>query len=139
MRPARTARGVGMLDALIAVALLAVCSLGLVRFQARMIGQTGEANTRLVATQFADELMSTVLVDNARAGCYTLPTPGSCDSTVASARAADWRTRALAAVPGATAASSGLDASGQRFGVTLQWVGKNTGDAHRLDLATDVR
>ena len=66
-------RGVGLLDAMIAMAILAFGLLALTRFQGNMMAQTKETQSRSVARQLADELMSLALVDAANAACYTLP------------------------------------------------------------------
>ena len=135
----RRSRGLGLLDALISVAVLSVCSLGLVRFQARMISHNTESQARLLATQFADELMSTVLVDNRHAGCYTLPSPSDCDTPAARERAADWQKRAEAGVPSVRSITAALDARGERFTVRLVWQARNSADEHQVELTTDVR
>ena len=134
-----TQRGIGLLEGLIAVAILSFGLLGLARFQSGLIAQSTEAQGRMLASQFADELLNTVLVDTANAGCYTLPQAGGCASAAATARASDWRTRALAALPGDDEAGSVLDAATQRFTVTLRWTGKSSTDRHNLRMTTDVR
>ena len=135
----RLARGLGLLETLVAVVVLSLGLLGLVRFQLGLVAQSTEAQGRMQASQLADELRSTVLVDRANAGCYVLPAPTDCANTGASARAADWRTRALAGLRGDDAATSTLDAGTQRFTVTLRWTGKGTQDRHTLEMATDAR
>jgi len=132
-------QGVGLLDGLVAVAILSVGLLGLARFQTGLLAQSTEAQGRMAASQLADELLNTVLVDTANAGCYTLPATGGCGSAAASTRALDWQTRALAALPGTHTATSTLDAGTQRFTVTLTWTGKAARDAHTLQMATDAR
>jgi len=139
-RAARAAqRGMGLLEGLVAVLILSVGLLGLARFQSGLISQGTEAQGRMVAAQFADELLSTVLVDTANAACYTLPATGTCPSAAAASRATDWQTRALAALPGNDAALSTLNTGTSRFTVTLRWTGKAAQDAHTLQMTTDVR
>ena len=135
----RAQRGMGLLEGLVAVAILSFGLLGLARFQSGLVAQSTEAQGRMVAAQFADELLNTVLVDTANAACYTLPAVGTCPSADASARAADWQARALAALPGDDAATSALDTTTQRFTVTLRWTGKAAQDAHTLQMTTDAR
>lgn len=135
----RASRGMGLLEGLVAVMILCFGLLGLMRFQLGMVSRSTEAQGRMQASQLADELLSTVLVDASNAGCYVLPTPSNCNSAAASARAADWRTRALAALPGEDEATSTLDAGSARFTVTLRWTGKGTQDSHVLQVATDAR
>jgi type IV pilus assembly protein PilV len=139
-RPGHAAqRGIGLLDGLVAVAILSFGLLGLSRFQSGMIAQSTEAQGRMVASQFADELLSTVLVDTANAGCYTLPQAGACNNTSALARATEWQERALTALPGDDEATTVLDLGTQRFTVTLRWSGKASTDRHNLQMTTDVR
>jgi type IV pilus assembly protein PilV len=135
----RTPRGMGLLEGLIAVAILSFGMLGLARFQTTLMAQTTDSRSRTTATQLADELLSTVLVDTANAGCYTLPNPGSCTSSAAVARAADWKVRALAALPGDHTAVAALDTTTQRFTVTVTWTGKGGSDPHTLQVSTDAR
>ena len=132
-------RGSGLLDGLIALAILAFGMLAMTRFQGRMVAQSTEAQSRQVATQFTSELLATVLVDTANAACYTLPQSGSCSNSAAIARASDWATRAAAALPGTVTSTSTLDAGTGRMTVVLGWTGKDSGDARRLETVTDVR
>ena len=77
-------RGVGLLDALVALALLAFGLLGMTRLQARMVAQATESQTRMTALQLGDELLNSALVDTANAACYTLPQAGACANAGAS-------------------------------------------------------
>ncbi len=136
---ARTPRGMGLLEGLIAVAILSFGMLGLARFQTTLMAQTTDSRSRTTATQLADELLSTVLVDTGNAGCYTLPNPSGCTSSAAALRAADWKVRALAALPGDHTAVATLDGGTQRFTVTVTWTGKGGSDPHTLQVSTDAR
>lgn len=141
-RPARLAmarRGSGLIDGLIALAILAFGMLAMTRFQGRMVAQTTEAQTRQVATQFSSELLATVLVDTPNAACYTLPQAGACTNDAAKARATDWATRVAAALPGTVSSTATLDAASGRMTVVVNWTGKDSGDARRLETVTDVR
>ncbi len=135
----RPARGLGLLEGLVAVVILSLGLLGLARYQSSLIAQTTEAQSRMRASALADELLSTVLVDSTNAGCYTLPQTGSCGSDKAVARAVEWQARTLAALPGATTPTSTLDTTSQRFTVMLRWTGKASRDAHQLEMSTDAR
>lgn len=131
------ARGIGLIDALIALAILSFGLLALTRFQTRTVAQTTEAQERLTAVQFGDELLSTVLVDAGNANCYTLPQAGACASATAQAIADDWKTRAEATLPGGATAGSVI--AGDQMTVTLTWTGKESQDARTLQVTTDVR
>jgi len=132
-------RGVGLLDAMIALAILSFGLLALTRFQGRMIAQTTEAQSRQVATQLADELISTVLVDVLNAPCYTLPQAGVCASAPTQVRTAAWATRVDGALPGPVTTGAVLDAATGRYTVTITWTGKETRDTRTLEAVTDVR
>ena len=132
----RPARGIGLLDALIAMAVLAFGLLGMTRMQTSLVRQGTESLSRLTASQLGDELLGTVFADAANAGCYVLPAPVGCASTVARARAVEWQGRVVAALPGAAQAESAL--SGSLFTVTLTWTGKDSGEMRTLEVTTDV-
>lgn len=133
-------RGVGLLDAMIAMAILAFGLLALTRFQGRMMMQTTDVQTRSVALQRADELMSMALVDPANAACYTLPAAGTCANSVARAGTDNWKTAVVAALPGTVTATSTL--AGTRLTVAIGWTAKDGSDVseqRELTTATDVQ
>ncbi|MBK9137085.1 MAG: pilus assembly protein PilV [Betaproteobacteria bacterium] len=132
-------RGSGLIDGLVALAILAFGMLAMTRFQGRMVAQTTEAQSRQVATQLTSELLSTVLVDTANAACYTLPQSGSCANSGAISRASAWQTRVEQALPGTVSSTATLDAGTGRMTVVVSWTGKDSTDARRLETVTDVR
>jgi Tfp pilus assembly protein PilV len=141
-RPAyrwRAARGVGLLDALIAMAILAFGMLGMTRLQARMVAQGSETQARMAAARLADELLNSALVDPANAACYTLPQVGACGKAAVSAMAAAWKVRSEAELPGAPTAGAVLDVATGRLTVTLTWTGKESQELRTLTAITDVR
>lgn len=135
----RAARGVGLLDAMIALAILAFGMLGMTRLQARMVSQGSETQSRMAAARLADELLSLALVDPTNAACYTLPQVGVCGKAAASAMAAAWKVRAVAELTGSPTAGAVLDAGTGRLTVTLTWTGKESQDSRTLVAITDVR
>lgn len=132
-------RGVGLLDALVAMAILAFGVLGMTRLQARMVAQATETQSRTTAMQLGDELLNSALVDTANAACYTVPQIGACANAAAKARATDWETRSKASLPGAPTAAAVLDAATGRMTVTLTWTGKESREIRTLVAVTDVR
>jgi type IV pilus assembly protein PilV len=132
-------RGVGLIDAMIALAILSFGLLALTRFQGRMVAQTTEAQSRMVATQLGDELLSTVLVDVRNAACYTLPQAGACASDTAKTGTTAWAARAATQLPAPVTTASVLDAATGRLTVTITWTGKGTADPRQLEVVTDVR
>lgn len=134
---ARRSRGVGLLDAMIAMAILAFGLLAMTRFQSRTIAQTTEVQARSVAVRMADELLATAIVDTGNAACYTLPAAGVCGSVVARSRTTDWSTRVSAALPGTVTKTSTLDNG--RLTIVLTWTGKESQEQRSLTAVTDVR
>lgn len=134
----RSARGFGLIDAMIALAILAFGLLGVTRLQARALAQATEAQSRSTAAQFADELVSSALVDTSNPACYTLPAAGTCGSTVASGIADAWKTRLVASLKDGAATATYTSSTG-RFKVVISWTGKQTGDTRTLEATTDVR
>ena len=133
----RSSRGFGLIDALIAMAILSFGLLALTRFQTRLVSQASEAQERLTAVQRGDELLSMVVVDGGNAPCYTLPAAGVCGSAVASARAASWAAAMATALPGTVTTGSVL--AGNLLTLTINWTGKESGDPRTLTATTDVR
>lgn len=134
-----TRRGIGLLDGLIALAILAFGLLAMTRFQGRLVAQATESQSRQSATHLASELLASALVDTANAACYTLPQAGACGNAAAIGRTADWAARVAAALPGPVTSTSTLDAGTGRLSVALTWRGKSNDDARQLQVVTDVR
>lgn len=137
-RRPRAQRGFTLIDALIALAILAFGLLGMTRLQTRALAQATESQQRMTAAQFGDELIGSVLVDTVNRNCYTLPAAGTCGSTTAKAIADDWKTRLQATLAGGSASST-YDATTGRLRVVISWTGKSAGDSRTLEATTDVR
>lgn len=119
------------------MAILTFGLLGLARFQGRMVAQTTEVQSRAQAMNFADELMSTALVDPANLGCYTVPAAGACGNAVALANTEDWLDRVEAGLPGTAGAT--VVVVGTRMTVNLTWTGKDSNEPRQLTVQTDVQ
>jgi type IV pilus assembly protein PilV len=148
----RAARGVGLLDALIAMTILTFGILGMTRLQARMVSQGSETQSRMAAARLADELLNSALVDPANATCYTVPYavpadfPGppvkpwlACGKQTDKDRTAAWAARSVAELPGTPTAGAVLDGITGRLTVTLTWTGKESQEPRTLVAVTDVR
>lgn len=144
-------RGIGLIDALVALSMLAFGMLGMTRMQTRLITQGSDVQTRLTASRAAEELLGMVLADSANATCYTLPATGTCASTSASTSAATWKTATLASLPTYSASTAPtavvtLDSASGLFKVVVSWNSKTStlgtqsiDDTHNITVTTDVR
>ena len=137
--PRRRSAGVGLLDGMIALVLLTFGMLAMTRLQGRLVAQSTESQSRQVASQLAAELISTVLVDARNAACYTLPQTGTCSNAAATTRTTEWATRVATSLPGTVSTGTQLDSSTGRMTLSIQWVGKASGETRTLQAATDVR
>jgi type IV pilus assembly protein PilV len=144
----RRQRGVTLLDALIAIVLLAFGMLGLVGLQARLLKAGSDAQYRIVAAALADRLLGMALVDAANAVCYTLPadTTLTCGSHTASNARAQWELDldvlpAAAATVELTTVSSASAPTGtlRQLRVQIRWTSKEDGRTRSLEAYTDVR
>lgn len=135
----RRSRGVSLMDALIAIAILSFGIIGMTRMQGRLVGSATDAQLRTTAMQFADELLNTMLVDNANAACYTWPAAGACGSAAAAARTTDWAARVAATMPGSVSRSVTLDAATGRMTVNIGWTSRDSADPRQLSVVSDVR
>ena len=135
----RLNRGIGLLDALIALAILAFGMLAMTRFQSHLVTQATETQSRQIASQLATEQLSTVLVDVRNAACYTLPQTGTCANGEAATRTSAWADRVATDLPPPVTTGAVLDAASGRFTVTITWMGKDSQEIRRLENVTDVR
>ncbi|WP_284619666.1 type IV pilus modification PilV family protein [Aquabacterium humicola] len=137
--PLRSQRGFGLFDSVVALSLLGFGLLALVRMEGNLAGQSTEAAQRLTASQLADELLNSMLVDNANPNCYTLPAAGACGNATARAMTDAWKVRALARLPHATSVTSTYNAATGRLTVQLAWYYKQAGEARTHEVISDVR
>lgn len=135
--PSCTQRGVGLIDALVALAILAFGLLGLTQFQGRLTAQATDAQLRASANRLANELVGVAMVDPANLACYSLPAAGACGNARSRAYTDDWKSRARAALPGSIDPTSEM--VGTRMTVTLSWTAKDNQDARQLVVRTDVQ
>jgi Tfp pilus assembly protein PilV len=142
----RLERGVGIVEGMIALGILAFGLLAMTRLQGRTVAQATESQARLLATQYSDELLSTALVDSGNAPCYTLPQSGACGSATARTNTAAWALRVAAALPAPVATTSTYNSGTGRITVGISWTTRDqdasmsTADKTRhIEAITDVR
>jgi type IV pilus assembly protein PilV len=145
----RQQRGIGLIDALIALAILSFGLLALTRFQARLLAQGSDAQARLAATQRADELLGMAVLDASFNGasngpCYAVPVAAGCTKAAAQAAAASWAASAVEGMPGAATAGAVWNAATNQLTATISWTGKVVqegvaAEQHQMSVTTDVR
>jgi Tfp pilus assembly protein PilV len=119
----RLQRGVGLFDGLVALAILGFGLFTLTGFQSRLVAQGTEAQHRMAASQLADELLNTALVDSTtNTPCYVLPA-GACGAGGATAQAytTAWKSRVLAALQNASDPTVTQNGATGQLTVTLRW------------------
>lgn len=137
LRTASGKHGFGLIEAMIALLILALGLLTMTQLQARMVASSTESQQRMVAQQFADELLARALIDTGNRHCYTLPASGTCGNTGARAATNAWGTAVAAGLPsGSGVAAVDVDL---RLQVTVSWTGKESGTTRSLVVTTDVR
>lgn len=138
--------GIGLLEPLIAIAILSFGILGLARFQLNMLGQASDTRARLAATAMAETLLAQVRVDLTNAHCY-VDTPVGCPAAVKAniqAGYETWVANAKAALPGTPATPSTAIAEfgvpeANQLRVRMSWTSKGSADTHTYEAITDVR
>lgn len=135
----RRVRGFGLFDGMVSLALLAFGMLALTNFEVRLGGIANESAFRTQATVLADELLTSMLIDNANAVCYTLPAEAGCGNPTARASTDLWAARVMARLPNAAAPTSVRDTVTGRFTVTLSWYHKDSAEARRHQVQSDFR
>ena len=132
-------RGVALIEALIAITVLAVGVLGTIYFQGFVMSMTTVSQQRLEASMFSEELLGMVLSDPTNAGCYANAGVTTCASANAAAFMTDWTTRAQARLPGSSTHPPAVTFAADRsFTITLQWVQKDGATVRNLIVATQI-
>lgn len=134
-------KGWVLLENLIALLILTIGILGIISYQAVLLGQSGNALLRLKATLLAQELIALVNADNLNAACYVVPISqqSGCSSTAASSYTQSWVNEVTSTLPGAASNQpvASLANNGQ-FTVTIQWKRANEIMLHNFTATTQV-
>ena len=125
LRVSLPVRGVGLIEVLVTIVILAIGILGLAGLQASGLRVGQGAMYRGIAAQFAYDMADRMRANGsaAKGGAYnralgaTLPDP---EESAAAADQNDWMTRLTAALPGADGAVA-LAADGDTATITVQW------------------
>ncbi|MFL6656649.1 MAG: hypothetical protein ACJ8GW_01120 [Massilia sp.] len=127
----RLQRGVMLLEAMIAVTLLAIGLLGAIGIQARSFGALSDATMRAEATMASENLVALMINDQVNASSYAY-TSGS-----PSASLLNWYTETRRVIPNATitvAVTPTAGTSYNRVDISISW-SRKAGDpvnTHRL-------
>jgi type IV pilus assembly protein PilV len=117
-------RGSSLIEALIAISIFSFGLMGIAGLQAQLFTAGQQSQLRAQASYLAEEIFGIASADPGNVGCYTMDASGAgtCSSTLAKAAVADWRQRAMSALPGATdhppTVTYGVDGT---LTITLLW------------------
>lgn len=128
----RRARGVALLEALIASVILAIGLLGAIGLQARAYSALADASMRVEATMAGEKLFGVMSNDLGNLNAYALGAGAAPDP-----RLATWLTETRAAIPGAVvtvAVTPQVGTTRSRIDIVIGWTRKNGGpaNAHRV-------
>lgn len=116
-------RGIALVEALIAVLLLAVGLIGAMGIQARSVGALSEATARSEATMASESLVGIMSNDQLNLSQYVLATGGT-----ASSKLAPWLAETRTVIPGAVVTVAVTPTAGtthNRVDISIGWVRKN--------------
>jgi type IV pilus assembly protein PilV len=127
---ARRQQGMALIEALVAVVLLAIGLLGAIGMQARATGALADAGMRAEATIASDKLLGMMAVDLPNAGAYALAA-GATPTT----RLQPWYDETRGRIPNAgIVVAVTPDTDRTRVAITISWTRKTGAaqNAHRV-------
>jgi|JRYH01.1.fsa_nt_gb type IV pilus assembly protein PilV len=141
MQLRRRQSGTSLIEALVAMVIFTVATLGILVLQASMMRHNLNAQVRAQASFLAEQLIGLATADPGNLGCYTVGTPGMCPSIGAGAMVEDWRTSVLQGLPGASTYQpvATFDAATGRFQLTLRWKRESEAVVNNLVVETAIR
>jgi len=118
----RSQSGYYLIESLVALLIFAGGTLGLVNLYGVLQTRSWDAEFRVLASGYANEILSVIIADNVNSGCYTLPTPGTCSSAVATTYITGWLAEVNAGlpIPAGTPPVIAISATNQ-ITVTINW------------------
>jgi type IV pilus assembly protein PilV len=129
LRPRRrAARGIALIEVLVAIVLLGVGLLGVIGLQARSYSALADTAMRAEATIAADKLIGVMTTDQANMAAYALAAGGT-----AGPRLLPWYTETRDRIPNAAISVAVTPAAGTepaRVGVTIGWTRKAGGQVN---------
>ncbi len=133
MKNLRIQRGVALVEALIAVVLLAIGLIGAIGIQARSVGALSDATARAEAVMASESLVGIMSNDQLNLSQYVLAQAGT-----PSTRLAPWYAETQAAIPGASVTVAVTPTAGtthNRVDIAISWTRK-AGDPANTHLLT---
>lgn len=120
-RPSSRQSGIALLEAMLAVVILAIGLLGTVGMQARAYSALSDAGTRAEATIATEKLLGVMNNDTANLGAYAWDGTGTAPTALGA-----WVTETQQHIPGAqiTVVLTG-EASREQVDITIQWTRKS--------------
>jgi type IV pilus assembly protein PilV len=113
------ARGIALIEALVAVLILALGLLGTIALQARSTAALADSSTRAEATMAAEKLIGLMTTDQANLSAYTLVAGSGCGL-----RLLAWCNETRAHIPNATlqvAVAPAPSTDGYQAAITIGW------------------
>lgn len=132
-------RGDTIVEGLISLAILSIGVLGMVSMQGTMLATSADAQLRMEASFYAEQLVGYAQADPTNANCYAFVTP--CSNSDASTMANNWLTEVQARLPGATTSAPSITytASSGAFSVVVQWKHPSDDTVRNVSTATVLR
>lgn len=134
--PRRPDQGIALLEALVAIALLAIGLLGAIGLQARSYSALADTGMRAEATIAADKLLGVMAADQANLSAYALATGGT-----VGVRLKPWYDETRAHIPGATIGVAVAPVSGTgrtQVTVTIAWKRKANTAANQHSIVSYI-
>lgn len=134
--PRRAEQGIALLEALVAIALLAIGLLGAIGLQARSYSALADTGMRAEATIAADKLLGVMAADQANLSAYALDTGGT-----VGLRLKPWYDETRAHIPGAGVKIAVTPVSGTgrtQVTVTISWARKANTAANQHSIVSYI-
>lgn len=134
--PRRAQHGIALLEALVAIALLAIGLLGAIGLQARSYSALADTGMRAEATMAADKLLGVMATDQANLNAYALAQGGT-----VGVRLKPWYDETRANIPGAnvTIAVAPVSNTGRtQVTITISWTRKANTAANQHSIVSYI-
>jgi type IV pilus assembly protein PilV len=133
--PAHRQRGIALLEALIAVVILALGLLGTIALQARSYSALADSGMRAEATIAADRLIGILSNDTANLASYQVASGGPVPASLL-----PWATETSAAIPNAVYVIAVVpEAQRTRVEIAISWQRKRNGATNQHTVTAYIR